>query len=414
MSMKHQLSMKWIIVAFLCARPAADCFTRVPLRRFSSLRSELRATQQLDSFLRDHQPDVFARRYSQCYPTRLPTSSLRTTRETLYNFMDAQYYGELSIGTPPQNFTVVFDTGSSNLWVPSVYCVSDACNTHRRFRSFESATYSHGEKTFSIHYGSGHLLGVVAMDILKIGNLVVTDQEFGESVFEPGFTFVLAKFDGVLGLGYPSLAEAGSTPVFDNILSQSLVKHPVFSFFLSRGTEDSGELILGGVDESLYRGPINWVPVTEKTYWQIKIDNIKVQGEMAFCASGCQAIVDTGTSLITGPTKHILKLQELIGATPALQGEFQIDCARLSSLPQVEFTIQDVEYKLAAESYVRKEMYGGKHICYSGFQAVDIHTASGPLWILGDVFISEFYSIFDRGNDRVGFARAWHGSPVAL
>lgn len=70
--------------------------------------------------------------------------------------------------------------------------------------------------------------------MLKIGELVTLNQEFGESVYEPGTTFAMARFDGVLGMGYPSLAEILGNPVFDNMMAQNTVDEPVFSFYLSR------------------------------------------------------------------------------------------------------------------------------------------------------------------------------------
>nr|XP_006006648.1 PREDICTED: cathepsin E-A-like [Latimeria chalumnae] len=360
----------------------AECIERIPLARFRSIRMELTEKEELEEFLQDHYPDVFAQKYVNCFP---PNLFLQTPTgpavEKLYNYMNAQYYGEISIGTPPQRFTVVFDTGSSNLWVPSAYCISDACS----------------------EWNQGQINQYVS-------NFSVWEQEFGESVFEPGRTFAYAHFDGVLGLGYPSLSVGDALPVFDRILEQELVEEPMFSFFLNRENDkkSGGELILGGIDHSLYKGSINWVPVTFKAYWQILMDNVKIQGRVAFCPNGCQAIVDTGTSLITGPSSEIKRLQEDIGASPTSHGEYYLDCRRLSSMPRVTFTIGQVEYTLTAKQYATKVSYRRKTRCMSGFQAMDIMTHAGPLWILGDLFISEYYTIFDRGNNRVGFAKALH------
>ncbi|XP_071370936.1 nothepsin [Centroberyx affinis] len=390
----------------------SSALLRVPLRRVRSIRSRLRADGLLQDFVRDHRPDWFSRRFAQCFPPGTPSLRLGRSGEKLYNFMDAQYYGEITLGTPEQNFSVVFDTGSADLWVPSSYCVSEACALHQRFKAFESTTFRHDGRMFGIHYGSGHLLGVMARETLKVAGVTVVNQEFGEAVYEPGATFVMARFDGVLGMAYPSLAEILGNPVFDNMMSQKAVEQPVFSFYLSRksGGDPDGELLLGGTDEALYSGPINWLPVTAKGYWQIKMDSVAVQGVSSFCPHGCQAIVDTGTSLIAGPTNDILNLQQLIGATPTNIGEYLVDCTRLSSLPHVTFVLGGTEYSLTAERYVRKEVLAGHQLCFSGFQAVDILSPEGPLWILGDVFLTEFYSVFDRGQDRLGLAPARHST----
>ncbi|XP_033053908.1 cathepsin E isoform X1 [Trachypithecus francoisi] len=372
---------------------------RVPLRRHPSLKKKLRARNQLSEFWKSQNLDMIQFTES--------CSMDQSANEPLINYLDMEYFGTISIGSPPQNFTVIFDTGSSNLWVPSVYCTSPACKTHTRFQPSQSSTYSQPGQSFSIQYGTGSLSGIIGADQVSVEGLTVVGQQFGESVTEPGQTFVDAEFDGILGLGYPSLAVGGETPVFDNMMAQNLVDLPMFSVYMSSNPEGGAgsELIFGGYDHSHFSGSLNWVPVTKQGYWQIALDNIQVGGTVMFCSEGCQAIVDTGTSLITGPPDKIKQLQNAIGAAP-VDGEYAVECANLNVMPDVTFTINGVPYTLSPTAYTLLDFVDGMQFCSSGFQGLNIYPPAGPLWILGDVFIRQFYSVFDRGNNRVGLAPA--------
>ncbi|XP_010011005.1 PREDICTED: cathepsin E, partial [Nestor notabilis] len=312
--------------------------------RARSLRKLLRDRGQLSHFWKAHRLDMV--QYSE------DCSAFTDTNEPLINYLDMEYFGQISIGTPPQNFTVVFDTGSSNLWVPSVYCVSKACAEHAKFHPSQSSTYQVVGTPFSIQYGTGSLTGVIGSDQVVVEGLTVSNQQFAESVSEPGKAFVDAAFDGILGLAYPSLAVGGVTPVFDNMMAQNLVELPMFSVYLSANPESSlgGELLFGGFDPSRFTGTLNWVPVTQQGYWQIQLDNVQLGGSVTFCTNGCQAIVDTGTSLITGPTKDIKELQGSIGASP-VDGEVRATNRSLGAMPDVTFTINGLPYTLSAQAY---------------------------------------------------------------
>ncbi|EDW87998.1 lysosomal aspartic protease [Drosophila yakuba] len=345
---------------------------------------------------------VLASKYSFLAETSFSTSSSSAT-ETLHNSMNNEYYGVIAIGTPKQRFNILFDTGSANLWVPSSSCPASniACKKHNKYNSAASSTYVANGEEFAIEYGTGSLSGILSTDTVTIAGISIQDQTFGEALNEPGTTFVDAPFAGILGLAFSAIAVDGVTPPFDNMVSQGLLDEPVISFYLKRqGTAvRGGELILGGIDSSLYKGSLTYVPVSVPAYWQFAVNTIKTNG-IVLC-NGCQAIADTGTSLIVAPLAAYRKINRQLGATDNGDGEAFVSCSRVSTLPKVNLNIGGTIFTLAPRDYIVRLTQNGRTYCMSAFTYME----GLSFWILGDVFIGKFYTVFDKGNERIGFAR---------
>jgi len=316
------------------------------------------------------------------------------------NFENAQYFGPVSVGTPPQTFNVVYDTGSANLWVPANNC---SCGSHPKYDYSKSSTYKADGTIFAIQYGSGPVSGHLSSDSAAIGSLTVKGQTFAEidNVKGLGLAYSVGKFDGILGLAFGTISVDNVTTPFDNMVSQGLIDEAVFSFYLSTGS-GAGELLLGGIDSNHYTGDITYVPVTSETYWETKLDSMVISG--AAVTTTTKVIVDSGTSILAGPSADVKAIAAKVGAKPFFlnKAEYTIPCKSIATLPTIEVTMGGNKFTLEGKDYV----INSGVICLFGMTGIDVPAPNGPLWIMGDVFMRKYYTIFDKAQARIGFALA--------
>lgn len=331
------------------------------------------------------------------------------------DYSNAQYFGEIQLGTPGQAFEVIFDTGSANLWVAGSDC-DDSCGRHPEYNSDESSTYQANGTLFEIVYGSGACTGNLSTDTLTWAGMQLPEQTFAEvtDASGMGIAYKIGHFDGILGLAfdeiavcdYPYVDDCVPTP-FHRSIELGMLDEPVFSFFLGDMKKVGkygydGELTIGGTDPAYYTGDITWHNLKAADYWRISIDSISVDGTDYTDSRSRVAIVDSGTSLLTGPSDAVKEIATAMNATAVpITGEYFVDCD--ADIAPMTVTIDGSDYVLEKEDLILED--GGE--CLLLIMGLDLR-GTGVDWILGDVFMRKYYSVFDYQNERVGFAPAVH------
>jgi len=301
--------------------------------------------------------------------------------------MNAQYFIEVEIGTPPQTFTMVPDTGSSNLWVYSSSCWSLPCWTHPLYNSKKSSTYEKDGSDFVIQYGSGGVKGTVSKDVAKMGDDITAPMSFGEVTSASGVSFIASQMSGILGLAYDTISVNKLPTFFDN----AALTDKSFSFYL-HDTADQSYMVVPGMDSENYE-TIEKHNVVEQKYWALKLDSI-AQGDSKIDASDYKAVIDSGTSLLVGPKKIV---------DPLIKGiTVKRDCSNIDSLPSMTFTIDQTDYELDASDYVLKITQGGQSECLIGVQSMDFPEGFN-YFILGDVFMRKYPSYFNLNDNTVSY-----------
>jgi hypothetical protein len=302
------------------------------------------------------------------------------------DYMNTQYFITASIGTPPQDFTLVPDTGSSNLWVYSSSCWSIPCKTHSSFNAKKSSTYKENGEAFNIEYGSGGVKGVVGEDVAHFGG-ASAQMGFGLVNKVSGATFYVSKMDGILGLAYGTIS-VDQLPTFVDSDDQT---DKSFSFYLHNNPELS-YMVMPGYESEGYT-KVATHPVIQESYWNVKFTSMTgPNGTQQL--DGVMAAIDSGTSLIMGSNTIIQPLIEGI--------EVEQDCSNLNDLPDITFTFDTTDYVLTSQDYVVQVTQGKKTQCIMGIAGADLPEGFNYV-IVGDVFMRPYATYFNKNDNTVTF-----------
>lgn len=368
------------------------------------------------------------------------------------------YFGTVYTGFPKQqNFTVVFDTGSGHFFLPSSTCNSESCRQHTRYdRALSSSavdidhdgnpvdpTVAERDQV-EIAFGTGGVIGDFVYETVCLASTAATSDELSPSCTQVRLIlatelsedpFKAFKFDGVLGLGLDGLALDPEFSFFRQMTTLNPRMEPRFAVFLSKTDDVPSEIAFGGHDDRRMIGDLHWTPVAhpDRGYWQVKISGIKIGGAaIPLCAEGdCVGILDTGTSLLGVPREAVRDLHwRLARKVPDQNAE--VDCSTFPG-PDLVFDLEGVEITLRAEDYSRARptlvnTNATKNstntnisadanstsplvVCRSSLLPVDQgHTLDANTFILGEPVLRRYYTAYDWGGKRVGFALASHKS----
>jgi len=331
----------------------------------------------------------------------------------IQDYQNTEYHAEIYVGSPGQKEIVIFDTGSSNLWVPNTVPWVWPWETGKnKYDHSKSSTYQENGEVFEIEYGSGSVSGVFSVDDVTIGDVTLEDYTFAEVDNTEGIKDVYSKgkFDGILGLGWDRISVGGVPTVMDKLIASGQIPNPVFGFYL--GNYADGEIVFGGSDPDHYTDDLTYVALSgsggykpPKT-WSVVLGGVKLGDDsMVSCGdwTPCpNALIDSGTSYLTGPIDDVKKIADELGAWSSGGGDWNVDCS--ADVPDLSFSLGDQYFSLTKSDLI---LSSSGDTCLLGLTGMSFGFGEDKHWILGDVFMRKFYVEFDYGNGgRVGIAEA--------
>lgn len=325
----------------------------------------------------------------------------------LINYLEFQFYGNVYVGSPLQKLEICFDTGSSDFWVASLHC--ENCSGKDKFDVEKSTSFERLETNFTVLYGSGEADGFVGRDTVEFAEFTIKDGTLGVVDVEK-MDMNHMRADGLFGLAFPKLASFTKPTMLQQLMMRYPEMDNVFSVYLTQIPNEKGSVIVfGGIDQELVNENAVWlyqsvVPEMEYTFWTIRMHSFKVGDHLDTCVNGCLAIVDTGTSLIGVPNDSYVTILNAIMVHASQYGclcgitvaGFQCFFCKAEYFPTLKIGLSGKHFfVLKGSDYT---------LCQQQTCLPLLQPAGQDSWILGDVFLKKYYTVFDVQHKRVGFS----------
>jgi len=333
-----------------------------------------------------------------------------------YNGTDLQWYGDILVGTPPQNVSVIFDTGSYTLEFTSTECGAP-CADQPKVNTSLSSTYVGSDDITNITFTTG-----IGVDTLQYEDEYVLWLRAGHDTVTVGgistlnvslYTIInqTQAFDadpnsGIQGMG-PFV-----TGFWQGLVDQGYEAQ--FGFYLTPKSVGNAELTIGGIDPTKYTGDLTYAPLSSEgqDHWALDSPTVYVNGQTISAINQTRTFIfDSGTPNVYFDSVEVVEsIYALI--SPDIQpykpepGTYGIACDRIDQLPaRFDFTFTDTSGTPFNLTIPSSEFNVGPFeaeptLCQTMINALD------GLDLVGGSLLKQYYSVWDISNQQMAFARS--------
>ncbi|RAR15892.1 acid protease [Stemphylium lycopersici] len=361
---------------------------------------------------------------------------------------------KFNIGTPPKEHRLLFDTGSSTIFILNTDCTETSCPDgsapyyiRQEYNASASSSSVNLDIDASIPYLGGNVAGETFSDVFSTLDGTVDWNQTFLSANQSSWRFITA--DGFLGLGFSTIAEANTSTLVETLLWDGQLDEPRFGLFYGTNLTDEGVqdgvLTIGGSHEDKYvDGEVVYTPLMkEEEYqlWRAPLRSINVlvaqnpsdpnatvethigrlpttvvpngtypDANVTWPVFG-SAVFDTGAGRLAVPDEIISAMLYNLGwdYDKLLAGEERMECKHMNASWAVSLTLgegapeDDVSFTIRGD-----EFYGPGEQCQPPFDS----SGANSFALVGSTFLQRYYSVYDFGADkvaeyapRIGFGR---------